>query len=78
MTGKINLSRIVGLVVGFVGNVCLMSGMPWIQGNALGQLAVWRRAAISGTPCLVPTGHNRCQSTLVLVADLLVWALHLG
>jgi len=79
---KINVPRIVGLIVGFVGVVVLVSrdfGPGGVHGNILGQLAViaasicysaaitFSRKYLRGQPPLV-------QSTMVLlIADALMW-----
>lgn len=81
---KITLSRIAGLVVGFVGVVILMSrdiGPEGFQGSVRGQLAV---LAAAGSYAIGITFARKylqgqspvVQSTLVLMmADLLVWGM---
>jgi drug/metabolite transporter (DMT)-like permease len=79
---KITLPRIVGLVVGFVGVVVLVSrdfGPQGVHGNLWGQIAVIAAAVCYATAITFSRKYLRnqqpvVQSTMVsLFADVLIW-----
>ncbi len=74
---KISASRIVGLVVGFIGVVLLVSrdmGPQGFRGNILGQLAVLGAAISYAIGITFARRHLRGQSPIVQSATVLVFA----
>lgn len=81
---KITLPRILGLIVGFLGVVVLVSrdiDLEGLHGSILGQLAVISAAICYATATTFSRRHLRGQSPVVqstvmlLIGDLLMWTV---